>query len=104
MPAHQVRSYVPDVTAADRSTGPTGVASTADHTPIPHYEIRVQGHLGSRWVARFDGLHLTNEDDGTTVIRGPVIDQAALHGVLLQLRDLGVVLVSLTQLPEGNRS
>jgi hypothetical protein len=66
---------------------------------LPHYEIRVKGHLGSRWAAWFDGLTLTDEDDGITVIRGPVADQAALHGVLQKLRDVGIPLVSLTQVP-----
>jgi hypothetical protein len=66
------------------------------------YEIRVTGHLGARWAAWFDGLSLTTVDDGTTVIRGPIVDQAALHGVLQKLRDLGVPLISVTQLrPEG---
>ena len=46
------------------------------------YEIRLQGHLDTRWAAWFDGLSLTHESDGTTVIRGPVVDQAALHGLL----------------------
>ncbi len=62
------------------------------------YEIRVTGHLSSRWAAWFDGLSLTRADDGTTVIRGPIVDQAALHGVLQKLRDLGVPLISVTQL------
>ena len=62
------------------------------------YEIRVTGHLNSRWSAWFDGLSLTRADDGTTVIRGPIVDQAALHGVLQKLRDLGVPLISVTQL------
>jgi hypothetical protein len=66
------------------------------------YEIRVTGHLESRWAAWFDGLSLTPEEDGTTVLRGPIVDQAALHGVLQKLRDIGVPLVSVTQLrPEG---
>ena len=66
------------------------------------YEIRVEGHLESRWAAWFDGLSLTRGDDGTTVIRGPVVDQAALHGVIQKLRDLGIPLIALTQLrPEG---
>ncbi len=66
------------------------------------YEIRVTGHLSSRWAAWFDGLSLIPADDGTTVIRGPIVDQAALHGVLQKLRDLGVPLISVTQLrPEG---
>src|SRR6266542_1092807 len=48
----------------------------------PHYEIRLQGHLDPRWTAWFDGLTLTRESDGTTVIHGSVVDQAALHGLL----------------------
>jgi hypothetical protein len=61
------------------------------------YEIRIEGRLGPGWAAWFDGLSLTDED-GTTVLRGPVVDQAALHGLLLKLRDLGIPLVSLTQI------
>ena len=62
------------------------------------YEIRVKGHLASRWAAWFDGMSLTNESDGTTSIRGRVIDQAALHGLLQRLRDTGLPLISVTQL------
>ena len=58
------------------------------------YEIRVKGHLGRRWAAWFDGLELTHDPDGTTVIRGHVADQAALHGLLHRMRDLGLPLVS----------
>lgn len=72
--------------------------STQDR-PTERYEIRIRGRLGARWAARFDGMTLTALDDGTTVIEGPVADQAALHGVLQQLRDLGIALVSLTQRP-----
>ena len=61
------------------------------------YEIRLKGHLDCRWAAWFDGLTLTNETDGTTTIRGPVVDQAALHGLLQKIRDLGLPLVSVTQ-------
>jgi hypothetical protein len=61
------------------------------------YEIRLKGHLDSRWAAWFDGLSLTNESDGTTIIHGPVADQAALHGLLQKVRDLGLALVSVTQ-------
>ena len=66
------------------------------HTP-GRYEIRLEGHLDSRWVAWFDGLSLTNESDGTTIIRGAVVDQAALHGLLQKVRDVGLPLVSVTQ-------
>jgi len=59
-----------------------------------HFEIRLQGHLEARWAAWFDGLSLTREDDGTTLIRGPVVDQAALHGLLQKVRDVGLPLVS----------
>ena len=58
------------------------------------YEIRLAGQLDSRWATWFDGLTLTHESDGTTLIRGPVVDQAALHGLLRKVRDLGLPLVS----------
>jgi hypothetical protein len=60
------------------------------------YEIRIQGHLEARWGSWFDGLTLTRDGDGTTTLRGLVIDQAALHGLLQKVRDLGLPLVSVT--------
>jgi hypothetical protein len=71
--------------------------STGPHHNPGRYEIRLKGHLDSRWAAWFDGLSLTNESDGTTIIRGPVADQAALHGLLQKVRDIGLPLVSVTQ-------
>ncbi len=59
-------------------------------------EIRVQGRLDPRWRAWFDGMELVTTDDGTTVIRGAVADQAALHGLLQKVRDLGLPLISVT--------
>ena len=61
------------------------------------YEIRVKGHLEPRWADWFDGLTLTQERDGTTVLRGSVVDQAALHGVLGKVRDLGLPLIAVNR-------
>ena len=58
------------------------------------YEIRVQGHLDTRWADWFEGLCLTHQSDGTTLLQGPVADQAALHGLLAKVRDLGLPLVA----------
>ena len=69
-------------------------ASTPDFRESGRYEIRLKGHLDTRWAAWFDGLSLTHESDGTTVIHGPVADQAALHGLLQKVRDTGLPLVS----------
>ena len=72
------------------------------------YEIRLKGHLESRWAAWFDGLSIANESDGTTIIHGPVADQSALHGLLQKVRDLGLPLVSVIQVepdqPDGPTS
>ena len=70
--------------------------STGSHSDAGRYEIRIKGNLNSRWATWFDGLILTNHSDGTTVISGPVLDQAALHGLLQKVRDVGLPLVSVT--------
>ena len=62
------------------------------------YEIRLAGHLHPRWAAWFDGMSLTHDSDGTTVLSGPVVDQAALHGLLQRVRDVGLPLVSVTRI------
>jgi hypothetical protein len=78
--------------------------STGSRSEAGRYEIRIQGHLHSRWAAWFDGLSLTNEPDGTTVISGLVVDQAALHGLLQKVRDVGLPLVSVNSVdPDGPR-
>lgn len=61
------------------------------------YEIRVRGHLDRTWSAWFDGLTLTTLPNGDTVLAGPIADQAALHGVLTKVRDLGLPLVAVSQ-------
>ena len=66
-----------------------------------YYEIRLKGHLEARWVKWFDGLSITLEDNGDTLLTGPVVDQAALHGLLKKVRDLGMPLVSVSPLEHG---
>ncbi len=72
------------------------------HAPTS-YEIRLQGRLDERWAAWFDGMTVSHEPGGVTVLAGPVADQAALHGLLARLRDLGLPLVSVTPVgPAGS--
>ena len=82
--------------------------STRQQPDPGRYEIRTQGHLDVRWQAWFDGLVLTRDPDGTTVIDGSDLDQAALYAVLIKLRDLGLPLLSVTRMtdeadPDRNR-
>ena len=58
------------------------------------YQIRIKGHLGHQWTEWFEGLTITLEDNGDTLLTGPVVDQAALHGLLKKVRDLGMPLIS----------
>ena len=69
--------------------------STPSQTVI--YQIRIKGHLGSQWTDWFQGLTITLQEDGDTLLTGPVTDQAALHGLLKKVRDLGMPLVSVNQ-------
>ena len=65
------------------------------------YEIRLKGHLNERWADWFDGLTITLKENGDTLLTGPVIDQAALHGLLKKVRDLGMPLVSVSPVKPG---
>jgi hypothetical protein len=68
------------------------------------YAIRLQGHLDQRWAGSFDGFSFTHESDGTTTLQGLVIDQAALHGFLRKVRDLGLPLIAVTRVdPEPTK-
>jgi hypothetical protein len=62
------------------------------------YEICLEGHLDERWADWFDGMSLTPQADGTTLLSGPVLDQAALYGLLRKVRDIGIPLISVTML------
>jgi hypothetical protein len=112
MPPHHISFYVREINER-RQRRPRSIAgsnsrrsamseiSTGMHHEAGRYEIRLKGHLDSRWAAWFDGLTLTNENDGTTLIQGPIADQAALHGLLQKVRDVGLPLVSVTQVDPG---
>ena len=76
-------------------------ASPQDHYEPGIYEIRIKGHLDDKWADRFEGLTITLEDNGDTLLTGPVIDQAALHGLLKKVRDLGMPLLSVCPLEPG---
>lgn len=65
------------------------------------YLIRIKGHLDRQWVDRFEELSITLEDDGSTLLTGPLVDQAALHGLLRKIRDLGVALLSVNTVDAG---
>jgi hypothetical protein len=68
------------------------------------YQIRIKGHLGQQWTDWFDGMTITLEEGGDTILTGPVIDQAALHGLLKKVRDLGMPLLSITPIDPNRQS
>ena len=76
-------------------------SSTEDHDEPGLYEIRLKGHLDDRWADWFEGLTITRETNGETLLAGPVVDQAALHGLLKKVRDLGMTLISVRQVEPG---
>ncbi len=77
-----------------------------DPKPYPKqpcvYQIRIRGHLDPKWAEWFSGFAITLQDNGDTLLTGPVIDQAALHGLLKKVRDLGLPLVSVSHLEHGH--
>ena len=83
--------------------------STEDHHEPGQYEIRLKGHLDTRWADQFEHMSFAHASDGTTILAGPLVDQAALYGLLRKVRDLGLPLVSVIQVdpkpanePDGN--
>lgn len=66
------------------------------------YEIRIEGHLGHSWSDWLEGMSLRHEDNGETVLSGPLVDQAALHGVLIKIRDLGLPLVAVSRIEQAS--
>jgi hypothetical protein len=76
-------------------------ASIEDHDEPGLYEIRIKGHLDTRWTDWFEGLTITALDNGETLLTGMVVDQAALHGLLRKVRDLAMPLLSVTRVRPG---
>ncbi len=74
---------------------PNELNPTTDPNEPRAYQIRLKGHLNSEWADWFDGLSITREDNGDTLLTGAAIDQAALHGLLKKIRDLGLQLISI---------
>ena len=73
-----------------------------DTSPPMLYQIRIKGHMDSRWSEWFEGMTITMEDNGDSLLEGLVVDQAALHGLLKKVRDLGIPLVSVSPIESGN--
>ena len=67
----------------------------------PVYRLRVQGQLAPLWAVWFDGLAVTAQADGTTTLQGPIVDQAALYGLISRVRDLGLTLLEVCQVDAG---
>ena len=83
------------------SVEPSTEASSEHHYEPGLYEIRIKGHLADRWAGWFGGLTITLEDNGDSLLTGPVIDQAALFGLLRKVRDLGMPLISVICVEPG---
>src|SRR5215212_9964965 len=83
----------------------TDMANTRNPTTDPRqpmvYQIRIQGHLGAEWTDWFEGLTITLQDNGETLLTGSVVDQAALYGLLRKVRDLGMPLLSVNRVYPG---
>jgi hypothetical protein len=80
---------------------PNELNSTTDPNQPEAYQIRLKGHLGIEWVDWFEGLTITLEDNGETLLSGPVRDQAALYGLLKKVRNLGLPLLSVSSIESG---
>jgi hypothetical protein len=79
-------------------------ASTEAYGEPGLYRIRIRGHLAERWSAWFGSMRITLEENGDTVLTGPVADQAALHGLLKRVRDTGMPLISVNRVGESDES
>lgn len=72
-----------------------------EQSPSEICEFRIKGHLDTRWASWFEGMTITLTEEGDTILTGPVVDQAALHGLLKKVRDLGLILISVNRVEPG---
>jgi hypothetical protein len=79
---------------------PTTVHRNENPRQPVNYQIRIKGHLGRQWTDWFDGLIITLEDNGDTLLTGSVVDQAALYGLLKKVRDIGLPLISVSPIAD----
>lgn len=92
------------------SSSPWGAIMTDEQLSNPEaqqqtvYQFRIKGHLGQQWMNWFEGLVITFEEDGNTLLSGAVVDQSALHGILKKIRDLGMPLLSITSFTSDHTS
>ena len=81
------------------------MSNELEHNPAENqpeiYQIRLKGHLGREWADWFEGMTITLEEDGDTLLTGPLVDQSALHGLLKKVRDLGMPLISVNRIEPG---
>jgi hypothetical protein len=102
MPAHHIAPNACFERTPIHPDGHLERSAMSDHHPglgdTSAYRIRTQGHISDRWSDWFEGFDLRHDTDGTTVISSPALDQAALHGLLAKVRDLGLPLVSVTRI------
>jgi hypothetical protein len=107
MTSHHITLYLLIKEINECTTGDTRRSMSEKHTLTENhdeyglYEIRLKGHLNDRWASRFEGLTITLEDNGDTLLTGLVADQAALHGLLKRIRDLGMPLLSVNFVSRG---
>jgi len=102
---------VSDLTYRENEDEHIGIEVMTKKQPTAHgsnrfdiYEIVLQGHLSSQWSSWFDGFTITLDQHGWTILVGPVVDQAALHGMLKKIRDLGITLISVNRLDPGKKA
>jgi hypothetical protein len=89
-----------EMASAEASEQPDGEARPGSQA----YQIRVKGHLNSRWSGWFEGLAISHQDDGTTLLSGAIVDQPALHGLIIKIRDLGLPLLSVERMGKDGES